>query len=162
MMKKILLIIIGILIINLANNAQYPVNKTRYDYLTYRYQPGDPYKPVAMGVVSFIIPGIGHLFMNEKLRGAGFFGGFMVLNLVTLKMMTEDIDFWPGIVLIGDAGIRAWSAFDAARIAKVKNLAYRDQDNTSFDFKLFPYMGSPGYFKSSKDVSAGLTLLITF
>jgi hypothetical protein len=161
-MRKILLIIIGLMIINQADNAQYTVNKTRYDYRTYRYQAGDPYKPVAIGCVSFCIPGMGQFFLKEPLRGAGFFGGFIMLSLMRLKMTNENLDIMPGIVLISNAGLRVWSGIDAARIAKVNNLFYRDPGNTSLDLRLFPYMDSRGHSSAHKNIPAGLTVLITF
>jgi hypothetical protein len=59
-------------------------------------------------------------------------------------------------------GIRLWSFFDAVNIAKVNNLFFRDQDKTSLDLNLLPYIGSPDYFQLHEEIPVGLTLFITF
>ena len=66
----LLLVIVGF---GMAN-AQYKINKTKYDYSTWTYEEGDPYNPVTCGVLS-IIPGVGQMVAHEFGRGAAFFGG---------------------------------------------------------------------------------------
>ena len=122
----------------------------------------DVYKPAAVGFVTFLIPGTGQLFMDEKTRGLYFLGGFIGFNLFILGVMTDEVEYWPGILLIGNAGIRAWSAYDAARIATNKNLAYSNQDNRGVGFRISPYIGPAVIPGNHQDFQAGLTLSIAF
>jgi hypothetical protein len=125
-------------------------------------QSGNAYKPAAIGAASFLIPGAGHLFMDETHRGLGFLGGLIVWDWLTLKALTDDLDFWSGLILIGDLGIRGWAAYDAAHIAKFKNQACRDQDNTTSSVRISPYLGSSGIPGIYNNLSAGLILSMTF
>lgn len=60
------------------------------------------------------------------------------------------------------AGLHIWSLFDAIHFAKVNNMVFRDQNKTTFDLQLMPYVGSYDYFKLNNEVPVGLTLLIKF
>jgi hypothetical protein len=76
-MKKILLLVISIMLISATTNAQYRINKTKYDALNYVPQVGDPYNPTASGICSFLIPGLGQMISGEGGRGVGFLLGCM-------------------------------------------------------------------------------------
>ena len=67
---SLLLVIVGL---GMAN-AQYKINKTKYDYSTWTYEEGDPYNPTTCGILSFI-PGVGQMVAGEFVRGAAFLGG---------------------------------------------------------------------------------------
>ncbi|MBS3770958.1 MAG: hypothetical protein KGY70_14765 [Bacteroidales bacterium] len=75
-MKKYLLYIFGLMLLCNVVNAQYAVNKTKYDYRNYEYEKGDPYDPGVAGITSFILPGLGQTISGEAGRGLGFFGGY--------------------------------------------------------------------------------------
>jgi len=76
-MKKILLLTTLLCFTALtATEAQYSVNKTKYDYRTYVPEVGDPYNPGVAGLASFFIPGLGQMISNEGGRGAGFLAGY--------------------------------------------------------------------------------------
>jgi hypothetical protein len=108
-------------------NAQYKVNKSKYDYKTWTYQEGDPYNPVPFGFLS-IIPGVGQMAAHESLRGAAFLGGavrcFGLFALgVFLELGSEDIG--GPIAAVGFLGIPTiiiCSIVDATRVTKVNNL----------------------------------------
>jgi hypothetical protein len=98
-MKKILLLIICITLISATTNAQYRINKTKYDSHNYVIQAGDPYNPAASGICSFLIPGLGQMISGEGGRGVGFllgcmgsFGVFITGGLV-INTTESDPDF---------------------------------------------------------------------
>jgi len=47
-------------------------------------------------------------------------------------------------------------------IIKVNNMVFRDQNKTTFDLKLLPYVQSYDYLSFKNEVPLGLTLLINF
>ena len=49
-------------------DAQYNVNKNKYDYRHYIYQPGDPYNPGTAAFASLFVPGLGQIICGEGLR----------------------------------------------------------------------------------------------
>ena len=49
---SLLLVIMGLGMVN----AQYKIDKTKYDYKTWTDEAGDPYNPTTCGVLSFLIP----------------------------------------------------------------------------------------------------------
>ena len=71
-MKRFILLLIGLLFISSFTNAQYRINKTKYDYRTYKHQVDDPYNPSVDGFVSFLVPGLGQMISGELGRGAAF------------------------------------------------------------------------------------------
>jgi hypothetical protein len=167
-MKPLTLIIAGLFILNLMTNAQYRGNKTKYDLKGYHYQFGDPFNPGVMGFASLIIPGLGQILEGETARGFGFFGGFVGLNIIKYRIRMR-----PSIgssnyakslntVRYALAGLHIWSLFDAIHFAKVNNMVFRDQNKTTFDLQLMPYLGSYDYYTPNNEVPVGLTLLINF
>ena len=173
-MKKSFFLIIGILLICNISNAQYRVNKKQFDHKTYTYQYGDPSNPTMVGVASYFVPGLGQMLMGEGARGVAFlasYTGCMTLSLVGIIETFEDIDnggdgargqklMWIG--LGSSMGIAFWSVFDAVRVAKVNNLAFRAQNRSSIVFKIEPYLFSASAFNSKTNVSTGLSLKIKF
>lgn len=167
-MKNTTLIIAGLLILNILTNAQYKVNKTKYDLKTYHYQVGDPYNPGVMGFASFVIPGLGQILEGETARGFGFIGGWVGLNIIKYRVLmrpnsgSEHNTNYLNTVRYVLVGLRFWSLFDAIHVAKVNNMVFRDQGKSTFDLQLLPYVGSYDYFRFNDEVPAGLTLLINF
>ncbi len=173
-MKKSFFLIIGILLICNISNAQYRVNKKQYDHKSYVYQYGDPYNPTMVGAVSYFVPGLGQMLMGEGTRGVAFlasYAGCMTLSFVGFMETFVDIDnggdgargqklMWIG--LGSSMGIAFWSVFDAVRVAKVNNLAYRDKNRSSMNFKLEPYLVNASVFNDKTNISKGLSLKITF
>jgi hypothetical protein len=169
-MKKTFLIIIGLLISLSVTNAQYKVNKKKYNYRTYSYQPDDPYNPTVMGAASLVIPGFGQILEGENGRGIAFFCAnlsLIIIKRVERNKLSDFRDFpkWVDVrnsLNIGKAAIHLWSAIDAARVAKVNNLVFRDKNNISYYLNISPYLEPSNEFMLTENVSAGLRLSIAF
>lgn len=167
-MKIITLIIAGLLILSIGTNAQYKINKSKYDLETYHYQFGDPYNPGVMGFASLVIPGLGQILEGETARGFGFIGGLIGLNIIKYSLlMRPESGSLHNVSNINKVryvliGLHIWSLFDAIHVAKVNNMVFRDQNKTTFDIKLLPYVQSYDYFSFKNEAPLGLTLLINF
>jgi hypothetical protein len=164
-MKIISLIIAGLLILNIISNAQYKVNRTKFDLKTYHFEFGDPYNPGVMGFASLVIPGFGQILEGETARGFCFIGGWVGLNLIKYGIFesgslrnTSNLNKVRYVLV----GLHVWSLFDAIHVAKVNNMVFRDQNKTTFDLQLLPYLGSYDYFTLNNEVPVGLTSLINF
>ncbi len=172
-MKKCLSLLICLVIFSSLTNAQYSINKTQYDYRTYSYQLGDPYNPSVAGITSFLIPGLGQMLSGEGGRGAAFLGGYlgcMVVYIIGYSSAINDIDnggtgssgFGTMIVgSLGALGINIWSIVDAVRVAKVNNLAFRDQNKSSFNLQLNPYIDTR-YVRTQGRPITGISLKYSF
>lgn len=137
-MKQLVLILIAVATLSAMASAQYNINKTKYNYRAYTYEVGDPFNPSLCGVMSFLIPGVGQMIAQEGGRGAAF----LVVDIASTIIYfvgTVQIGADPeglngaGAVLIGAAGIittTIWSTVDAVHVAKVNNLAWRDNLNS--------------------------------
>jgi hypothetical protein len=167
-MKPLTLIIAGLFILNLMTNAQYRSNKTKYDLKGYHYQFGDPYNPGVMGFASLIIPGLGQILEGETARGFSFFGGFVGLNIIKYRIRMRPYSGSVSNVKSLNTvryvlvGLHIWSLFDAMHVARVNNMVFRDQNKTTFDRQLLPYVGSSDYFTLNNEVPVGLTFLMNF
>jgi hypothetical protein len=167
-MKKCFIVIFGIMFIVSFANGQYKINKTKYDYHSYKYQPDDPYYPLVAGVASVFLPGLGQMVTKEVGRGVAFMGGLLVLGFVDQLIMYGEIELSDageyligGPVILGTVGVYLWSIGDAVRVAKVNNLSFRDKNNTSFNFQVQPYINTT-YIKQNESFPVGLTLRIKF
>jgi len=166
-MKHSILLIVGFLILCDTANAQYKINKTKYDYSSYTFQAGDRYNPTVAGLASFLIPGLGQMVSGEVGRGIVFLGGSLIGTslLITAANMSvndeaEGGDGTKGAGLAAIAGIATLAIdivaiVDAVRVAKVNNLAWRDKQKTSFH--LNPYIISQPNF-----MATGLSFKVNF
>ena len=161
-MKKLYLILSCLVIISTVTDAQYKINRKKYDYHTYQHQTGDPYNPAFAGFASFLVPGMGQMVSGEVGRGACFLGGCTgCFLLMVIGGSTATAESGYGIVLLGFAGMVAIdliSLVDAVHVAKVNNLAFRDKYKTSFKVQLSPWVGSV----HNESVPAGLSLKLKF
>ena len=163
-MKRILVIITGLIILHTACDAQYSIYKAKYDYRAYSYQMGDPYKPSLMSLASALIPGLGEIIEGESMRGLGFLGGSIALVVFKWLVILKTDASYTAIrksALIGQIGLRVWSGIDASRIAKVNDLAFRDKYKTSYSLQIQPYINTT-YYNQTGSVPAGITLIIEF
>jgi len=179
-LKRVYLILASIWLVTIPINAQYKINKTKYNFYTYSYQKEDPYNPTISGFAS-IVPGLGQMISGEGGRGLCFLGGCIgsaAVSFAGVAVFANSIppsDSEPvnegqmltGLLMVaagigGVISIDIWSIVDAVHVAKVNNLSFRDQNKTSFNLKLKPHMGSSGYFILNEEVPVGLTLLLTF
>ena len=164
---SLLLVIVGL---GMAN-AQYKINKTKYDYSTWTYEEGDPYNPTTCGVLS-IIPGVGQMVAHEFGRGAAFFGGFvgcffmsaMGAGVAMGSSNETTLVLGVGLMVVslaGAAAIDIWSIVDATRVAKVNNLAWRDRNSTGFNLRIEPFISPIQTYESTK-TQVGLSLVVNF
>jgi len=173
-MYKLIIFSLGFILLSSVSSAQYSVNKTKYDHETYVFQPGDPYNPTVAGVASFFVPGLGQMLSGEGGRGAGFFVGYAACYVVSYVGATNAInsistggDGSTGSALMlvglgGAVGVGIWSIVDAVKVAKVNNLAFRDQNKTSLNLRVEPYLDQIELQNNTSRVSAGLSFRITF
>lgn len=175
-MKKYLFLLIISLLFSVKCFSQYRINKTKYDTQNYSFQTGDPYNPVTAGFAS-IIPGLGQIIVGEPGRGFLFFGGFSLCLVATSIGMIRFIETigsgisgedpppgGPFLMTAGSVGmvvIDIWSILDAAHVAKINNLAFRDQGGTTYYFQIQPSLKTT-CCQMTGSISAGIALKITF
>jgi hypothetical protein len=172
-MKKCILLLICVLFINSFTNAQYRINKKKYDYRTYSYQPGDPYSPGVALITSLILPGLGQMVSGEGGRGATFLGGWLVCATVFAVGTTiyfSDIEHpfhtgeGAGLMIAGGLGAYAvyiFGTIDAVRVAKVNNLVFRDKNKTLYIFQMQPFI-APTNYSQNPSIQTGITLKVRF
>ena len=169
-MKTCLILFVGVLFISSSISAQYKINKTKYNFMDYTHQVGDPYNPSVAGVCSFFVPGLGQMVSGEFLRGIAYLGGAIGCGILagtgagqsTTDLFLEGGDgtSGSGLFLIGVAGlivIDIWSIVDAVRVAKVNNLAWRDKSKTGYNLQL-----NPVALPVAGNFPAGMTLKVIF
>jgi len=159
-------------------NAQYSVNKIRYDHRAWEYHPDDPHNPAICGVVNLFVPGVGQMIAGEGGRGAAFLVGTMgcfalygVGAVKTTLAVEEAITYnreyqgeglaMMGIGLLGAITLEIWSIVDAVRVAKVNNLAWRDKNNQSYRLDFEPYI-APLTYSDNSHVQVGVNIAVRF
>ena len=133
--------------ITYKNNVAKLINKDSYRYLKQKYRKmpyesmkTDKYNLGGAFILS-LIPGFGHFYTGEVVRGLGFIGGMagsFVAFGVGFSMAWGGSSGGDIIALAGAVGfvsIYIWNIFDAVQVAKIKNLAFRNND---ISFKVIP------------------------
>ena len=162
-MKRCTSVLISLFFFTFLGEAQYKINRTKYDYRTYAYQAGDRYNPSIALITSLIIPGIGQMVSGEGGRGAVFIGGFLVCATAFVAgtiTYYDDITHpytgeGAGLMIAGGLGtiaIYIFGTIDAVRVAKVNSLAFRDKKTS---FYITPCI-------DTRINSAGLTFRVSF
>ena len=128
-----------------SGTSSYYLLRNKYDPRQYEPQPGDAYNPALMGLASFIVPGLGQILEGEWGTGLIYMAGdaaMIALTVVSLKnnykiyesglgtdsqiiQANKQVTIGTVFCLAGAVAISALSAYDAVRIAKVKNLHIR-------------------------------------
>jgi hypothetical protein len=166
-MKKSFLILVCILSISVTTKSQYKINKTRYDYRSYKREAGDPYSPSLAGFASFLVPGIGQMYTGETRRGAFFLGSFagcIIIYAIGSNSYYEQNGITYGgpvplyIGLGGAIAVDILAIIDARHVAKVVNLALREQSKTGYNIRVSPFFGS----SFSGRIPFGLSMKIRF
>ncbi len=118
---------------NRENDGTYKYLRKKYAKIPYKTRESDRYSPDAAGFLA-LIPGVGHIYTGEPLRGLAFFGG-MVGSFWTMvggfAMAWDGSPLGAPFFFAGAAGVvifYIWNIFDAVQVAKVKNLALRNND----------------------------------
>lgn len=118
--------------------------RKHYDPDDYIPQQSDPYNPDLLGIVSFVVPGLGQILEGEWGTGALYLAGAASMYYVTFATLKRDYKVIDGEMsqvvkgslkptigtALGIAGIIALNTFsymDAVRIAKVKNMYFQMQ-----------------------------------
>ena len=156
----------------------------RYQTAGFRKSGLDPFDPFTAGVLSYCLPGLGQVYDGEVLRGAGFFFGTICSISVGTVLLSpvhryeerydeqygyyreevgiEPVDATMGTVFIlGGVALWIWNIWDAVKVAKVKDLFYRDMTGrySAVDLSVRPAMG---IVPTSGRPTAGLSLQLHF
>jgi hypothetical protein len=170
--KIITLLLCLLFVFSSLLDAQYRINKTKYDYRTYKYQPNDRYNPTISGISSLFLPGLGQITSGETGRGIAFFAGFACgigiygigSSIIVNELGHGGMALGLPLALIGigcAAGIDIESVFDAVRVSKVNNLAFRDKNKTSINLQILPSIISTTNYFSSRPLTE-ISLKIIF
>lgn len=154
-----------------------------YKASDYVRMPGDRYSPLAGGLCSFFIPGLGQAVNGNVGRGLAFFGGYAACLVVVAggsnivnsayysssgKVEEEDSFITGSIVMLAGVvamvGVDIWAIIDGVQHAKIKNMYLRDVTRlSSVDIKLNPYIASTATpFGYGASPAFGLSLKVTF
>jgi len=108
--------------------------KNKYPIKNYSYQKTDKYSPGLAGVLG-LVPGVGHMYAGEPIRGLLFLGG---LSASFVAFVGGYALAWSGEYMIslplffggaiGVMVIYVCNIIDAIQVAKVKNLVIRDKN----------------------------------
>lgn len=175
-MQKFCILLIVLIFFSTSGNAQYEINKLKYDYHDYTKSSQDRYDPIAAGVTSSLLPGLGQIISGEPVRGIAFFGVYAGCAAIYITGLVRTVDILGAgisgediregglsmMVMGGIAtlGIMVWSVVDAVRVAKVNNLAWRDKKLSS-GLELEPFFNVISYTQNSS-VQTGVSLRLTF
>lgn len=169
-------------------DMKYREYKKLYDTHYYERQGVHPYSPVGSGIASFFIPGLGEIINGQTGRGLLFLGadlasviflGAIISNaayeefdpVTDTKTIKVDLSGESAAmvlgVLAGRTILNIWSIFDAAHIAKVKDMYYQDiarqYGDLSFDIEPFLSMVPEGnVMNSTLTPAAGLSMRLSF
>ncbi len=167
--------------VNISEGMKYREYKNYYNPRFYFRDVDDAFSPEISGIASFFIPGLGQCVDGEWGRGIGFFAANLGINVVVLGSLvaigsynnenTDELGGDGGAVallcgaLLGQAVLYIWNICDAVRVAKIKNMYYRDirSQNAGLDIKIEPYLASaPTMEMGGNHLSAGLSLKFNF
>ena len=171
-MKKVILLIAVLTISTslFSQKIRYRDVKNKYSVSGYnRKMPKKEYSPLAAGLLSFYIPGLGQAYAGEPLRGLAFFGAQSItsIGLITGFLLTLQVDPTTGkspyiarpityAAMASGIILNVYNIYDAVHVAKIKNMAYADKKNT-VSLNL-----SPAIFSMQNKNLAGIGLTLTF
>lgn len=124
------------------------------------------YNPVAAGIISYVFPGLGQYYCDEKQRGYKFmaaFGGSLLIMtsgvLIAVAPQGSYNNLVAGsIVFLGgfttSIGVVVWSSIDAVKIANTKNALAR-MSHSSMRLQ-------PALIQHQQNLFTGLTLKLEF
>ena len=166
-----------------CDQMRYSEYKHLYDAHYYERRPDDPYEPVAAGIASYFIPGLGQCISGEWGRGAVFFVGCTLCDAAMLTQIIYDSAksinglieyngenaYYTSRISTGKTvpmalacmGLHIWNICDAVRVAKIKNMYYQDISGGQSSLKLHiePYLNyNPVAIPADSHMAAGLSL----
>ena len=156
---------------SLPPGLKYKELRNYYSTANYYGISGDRYS-TARCLLNLLIPGLAQMTMDEGARGAAFMlctYGSAAVGTTVGALLLETHETQPaGILLIGTSAIAIYTGYiasivDAVKVAKVKNLYYRDLNGrySSIDIQCSPYV-APAMTNDGLRPSAGLALCIKF
>jgi len=147
----------------IPDKISYKYLKNKYAGRPYSHLKSDKYDPTAAFLLS-IVPGLGHVYAEEPLRGLAFLGGMagsFGMFMLGAVLAFEDVGFGEPLGMIGALGFVGFyiaNFADAVQVAKIKNLAFRNHDIT---FHILPNISSNNIYSSSIN-NFGVRLVFTF
>ena len=159
--------------------VKYSTIKHSYNPRMYTEMQGDPYEPWACALGSLFLPGMGQMIAGETGRGLAIMGanaGFFMLEVAELvhtdgfsyvySNSTNLFDNGGALFLtvLGQLAFNIWCIFDAARIAKVKNMYFQDMEGLlgGVQVKFQPELAMMPAGNGCLAPGAGFTLSFTF
>ncbi len=174
-MKKIListlLLIFSVHLI--GQKIKYKDIKDDYSINNYSQKINQPkYSTAVAGICTYILPGLGHIYIGEPLRGAYFFGGELLAAgvfvsgltmFMTVDKSTGKSSYGARTVLITGILLSSityfYSLYDVIKITKIKNLAYQEKN---ISMNLSPNLRFMPFDNNFKSATYELTLRINF
>lgn len=158
--------------------------RNRYNTVGFVRNGTDPYVPFYAGALAYLCPGLGHVYDGEILRGAAFLTGTYCclgvgVSLLSARHNTE-VRYDPQydryyeetvigssgstlgtLFILGGAAIWIWNICDAVKVAKVKDLYFRDLTGrrSSLNARIEPNLG---FAPVTGQPTAGLSLRLSF
>lgn len=151
-----------------------------YTASSYTRHNDDVYSPGLATFLSCMVPGVGQMYTGRLGSGLAFVAfegacGFLVGIGLSYCEVTKNYGYntyydyyypyrWMAYVGLGGAVIcHVWSALNANKVAKIKNLYYRDlRSMSSLQLDIKPYFGQMGTLAMQPVPVTGLTLQLSF
>jgi hypothetical protein len=153
----------GIATLKTFDKNSYKYLKMKYSKQLYSPINTDKYSLEGAGFLA-LIPSLGHFYTGEPLRGLAFIGGMggsFVTMVAGYAMAWSGSDLGVPLFFIGGGGIvffYIWNIIDAVQVAKVKNLAIRNND---ISLKVLPNFEFSSVTHQPMN-NFGVRLLLTF
>ena len=145
--------------------------KKIYDYHDWQKAENDPYSPVAAGICSFFIPGLGQMINGEFEIGLAYIGGICVSDLSAVLLAVSAYDaatdyglcalfsIGTAVALATSVTLNVCSIVGAYRMAARKNLLYQDLHSSDISFTPGITMIPNG---DGRSFTPGLSLRVNF
>lgn len=145
--------------------------KKIYDYRDWQKAENDPYSPVAAGLCSFFIPGLGQMINGEFEIGLAYIGGICVSDLSAVLLAVSAYDaatdyglcalfsIGTAVALAASVTLNVCSIVGAYRMAARKNLLYQDLHSSDISFTPGITMIPNG---DGRSFTPGLSLRVNF
>ena len=123
----------GIATLKTFDKNSYKYLKMKYSKQLYSPINTDKYSLAGAGFLA-LIPSFGHFYTGEPLRGLAFIGGMggsFITMVLGFSAAWDGNDIGVPFFFIGSLGVVVfyiWNIIDAVQVAKVKNLAIRNND----------------------------------
>ena len=173
MARKLFSALILVVMVSSASAQKISYRDAKKTYVS-QYVEHEKYSPIAAGVLNYLFVGAGHIYVGEPLRGLGFFAGEvaafscgltgLVMYMGSMGSTDKTLRQAQTLMITGIGTsllIHVWSIVDVIHVANVKNVAYSQQSNLSFQAKPFIEYTSYGPL-NSKLPALGLTLSLKF